>query len=84
MIIGVPKEIKADENRVSLPPDKVEILVGEGHKVMVESSAGSAAGFNDDTYLNSAGATIVNDPEEIYGESEIIVKVKEPLSLIHI
>ena len=78
MIIGVPKEIKPDENRVSLPPDKVEILVGEGHKVMVESSAGSAAGFNDDTYLNSAGATIVNDPEEIYGESEIIVKVKEP------
>ena len=78
MIIGVPKEIKADENRVSLPPDKVEILVGEGHKVLVESDAGSGSGFSDETYLDRAGATIVNDPGEIYGESEIIVKVKEP------
>lgn len=80
MIIGVPKEIKADENRVSLPPDKVEILVGEGHKVLVESAAGSGSGFSDETYLDRAGATIVDDPEEIYGESEIIVKVKEPQS----
>ena len=78
MIIGVPKEIKPDENRVSLPPDKVEVLVGEGHKVLVESAAGSGSGFSDETYRESAGATIVNDPDEIYGESEMIVKVKEP------
>ena len=67
MIIGVPKEIKPDENRVSLPPDKVEVLVSDGHKVLVEAGAGQGSRFSDDTYLYDAGATIVSDPAEIYG-----------------
>ena len=78
MIIGVPKEIKPDENRVSLPPDKVEVLIADGHKVLVESGAGQGSRFSDDNYLYGAGATIVSDPAEIYGSAELIVKVKEP------
>tara|TARA_B100001245_G_scaffold186973_1_gene145133 strand:- start:644 stop:1762 length:1119 start_codon:yes stop_codon:yes gene_type:complete len=78
VIIGVPKEIKPDENRVSLPPDKVEVLVSDGHKVIVESGAGQGSRFSDDTYLYGAGATIVSGPAEIYGTAELIVKVKEP------
>ncbi len=78
MIIGVPKEIKPDENRVSLPPDKVEVLVTDGHKVLVESGAGQGSRFSDDNYLYGAGATIVTDAAEIYDSAEIIVKVKEP------
>ena len=78
MIIGVPREIKPDENRVSLPPDKVEVLVTDGHKVLVESGAGEGSRFSDDNYLYGAGATIVSSPAEIYGSAELIVKVKEP------
>ena len=78
MIIGVPKEIKPDENRVSLPPDKVEVLVSDGHKVLVESEAGQGSRFSNNNYLYGAGATIVSDSAEIYGAAEIIVKVKEP------
>jgi alanine dehydrogenase len=78
VIIGVPKEIKSDENRVSLPPDKVEVLVSDGHKVLVESGAGQGSRFSDDSYLYGAGATLVSDPAEIYGTAELIVKVKEP------
>ncbi|MDA0748687.1 MAG: alanine dehydrogenase, partial [bacterium] len=79
MIVGVPKEIKADENRVALLPVGAERLVQSGHRVLVESQAGRASGATDDEYV-VAGAQIVDTAEEVYGESELIVKVKEPLS----
>jgi len=78
MIIGVPKEIKADENRVGLLPGGAEQLVAAEHRVLVEAGAGHASGARDEDYV-SAGAHIVQDGAEIYGEAELIVKVKEPL-----
>ena len=78
MRIGVPKEIKPQENRIGLTPESVKTLVSNGHKVLVESKGGFEAGFDDDQY-KKAGATIVNKPEDIFYDSEIIVKVKEPL-----
>ena len=79
MKIGVPKEIKPQENRIGLTPDSVKILVSNGHKVLVEKNGGFEAGFNDDQY-KSSGAKIINKPEDIFNDSDIIVKVKEPLS----
>ena len=78
MRIGVPKEIKAQESRVGLTPNSVKILVSNGNTVLVESNSGFEAGFDNDQYEN-AGAKILNNPEDIYSDSEIIVKVKEPL-----
>ncbi len=77
MIIGVPKEIKPQENRIGLTPDSVKILVSEGHKVLVENNGGFEAGFENDQYIN-AGAKIVNKASDIFNDAEIIVKVKEP------
>tara|TARA_Y100000590_G_scaffold398372_1_gene480746 strand:- start:849 stop:1970 length:1122 start_codon:yes stop_codon:yes gene_type:complete len=79
MLIGVPKEIKPQENRIGLTPDSVKILTSNGHKVLVESNGGFEAGFDNAQY-KEAGAKIVNKPEDIFNDSEIIVKVKEPLS----
>ena len=78
MLIGVPKEIKQQENRIGLTPESVKTLVSEGHKVFVENNGGFEAGFDNDQYL-SAGAKIINKAEDIFNEAEIIVKVKEPL-----
>ncbi len=78
MIIGVPKEIKTNENRIALVPAGVEILVQKGHKVLVEKNGGVESGFSDDVYI-SAGAEIVDTPKEIFDRSEMIMKVKEPL-----
>ncbi len=78
MIIGVPREIKPNENRVGVVPSGVELLVRNGHKVLVERSAGIGSGFPDDEYVR-AGATIVDSPADVYGEAEMIVKVKEPI-----
>lgn len=78
MIIGVPKEVKANEKRVSLTPSGVEILVRSGHKVYVEASAGIGSGFIDEEYTG-AGAEILSSAKEIYDIAEMIVKVKEPL-----
>jgi len=78
MIIGIPKEIKADENRVGLLPGGAEQLVAAGHRVLVEAGAGHASGARDEDYV-SAGARVVQTAAEIYGEAELIVKVKEPL-----
>ena len=78
MKIGVPKEIKPQENRIGLTPESVKILVSNGHDVMVENNGGFEAGFYNDQY-KSAGAKIIEKPEDIFNESEIIVKVKEPL-----
>ncbi len=78
MIIGVPKEIKSNEHRVALQPSGTEILVGEGHSVYIEKGAGVGSGFSDEDYIKS-GAKILDTPEEIFDESEMIIKVKEPL-----
>lgn len=78
MRIGVPKEIKANENRVALIPAGVEILRTYGHKVIIEKNAGVGSGFSDEDYVNT-GAQIAADPVEIFEKSEMIIKVKEPL-----
>ena len=79
MRIGVPKEIKPQENRIGLTPESVQVLVSNGHKVLVENNGGFEAGFYNNQYIK-AGATIVDKAEDIFNDSEIIVKVKEPLS----
>ena len=77
MIIGIPREIKADENRVSLRPAGAEELVQDGHRVLVQASAGQGSGFADEEYAR-AGATIVADAKDIWQSAELIMKVKEP------
>ena len=79
MRIGVPKEIKPQENRIGLTPESVKVLTSNGHEVLVESDGGYEAGFDNEQYKKS-GAKIVNKAEDIFNDSEIIVKVKEPLT----
>ena len=79
MKIGVPKEIKPQETRIGLTPDSVKDLVSNGHEVLIETNGGTEAGF-DNSHYSSAGAKIINKAEDIFQDSEIIVKVKEPLS----
>lgn len=78
MIIGVPKEIKPYEERISLTPAAVHRLVKEGHTVLVEKGAGLGAGYSDEEYT-AAGAKIVKKHELIFDEADMIVKVKEPM-----
>ncbi len=77
MIIGVPKEIKDNEYRVGLVPAGVRALKAEGHRVLVETGAGAGSYISDNEYA-SAGGELVNTPDEVYGNAELIVKVKEP------
>jgi len=77
MRIGVPKEIKPQENRIGLTPDSVKTLVSQGHEVLVENNGGFEAGFDNDQYKN-AGAKIIKKAADIFNDAEIIVKVKEP------
>ena len=79
MKIGVPKEIKPQESRIGLTPESVKFLVSNGHEVLVENNGGYEAGFYNQQYKD-AGAKIIEKAENIFKESEIIVKVKEPLS----
>ncbi len=79
MRIGVPKEIKIHEYRVGLIPAAVREITQAGHKVFLESNAGTGSGFDNASYV-IAGATILETAEEIFGEAEMIVKVKEPLA----
>ena len=79
MKIGVPKEIKPQENRIGLTPDSVKKLTSNGHEVLVENNGGFEAGFENEHYI-SAGAKIIDKAEDIFNDAEIIVKVKEPLS----
>ncbi|PLK43404.1 alanine dehydrogenase [Emticicia sp. TH156] len=79
MIIGVPKEIKNNENRVALTPAGVAEFKKHGHTVYVQSSAGEGSGFTDEEYTK-AGATLLPTIEEVYGIAEMIVKVKEPIA----
>ena len=78
MIIGVPKEIKNNESRVSLTPAGARELVKAGHTVYIQSSAGEESGFSNDEY-QTMGATILPTLEAVYTQAEMIVKVKEPL-----
>ena len=77
MLIGVPKEIKDHEHRVSVTPDGVRLLRASGHQVLVEPSAGQGSGFTDEAY-RQAGAQVVRGKEEVFREADLIVKVKEP------
>jgi len=79
MKIGVPKEIKQQENRIGLTPESVKILTSNGHQVLFENNGGFEAGFYNKQY-KEAGAKIIEKAEDIFNEADIIVKVKEPLS----
>lgn len=79
MIIGVPKEIKNNENRVAVTPAGVRELVAHGHRVYVQATAGNGSGFSDDEY-RKAGAEILPAIEDVYAIAEMIIKVKEPIA----
>ncbi len=78
MIIGVPKEIKTNENRIALLPVGAETLVSHQHAVLVEQGAGLGSGFSDELYVK-AGATIVPTAAGVWAKAEMILKVKEPI-----
>jgi len=79
MIVGVPKEIKAQENRVGLLPSAAYQLIKRGHTVLVEKAAGVGSGYPDAEYVQ-AGAEVVEKHAEVFERAEMIVKVKEPLA----
>ncbi|MCF8068823.1 MAG: alanine dehydrogenase [Desulfobacterales bacterium] len=79
MIIGIVRENKPNENRVAMTPAGVEAMKQGGHTILVEQSAGTGSGFNDNAYIN-AGADIIDVPENIYSATDMIIHVKEPLS----
>ncbi len=79
MIVGVPKEIKNNEFRVSTTPSGVHALVSAGHEVLVEVGAGLGSAILDSEYV-SAGAKIVTSADEVWQKSELIIKVKEPIA----
>jgi alanine dehydrogenase len=79
MIIGVPKEIKKDENRVALTPAGARELTGAGHKVLIERGAGVGSSISDAVYVTN-GATIVDAVDDVWAESELVLKVKEPIA----
>ena len=79
MIVGVPKEIKNNENRVGATPAGVKELVKNGHTVYVQHTAGEGSGFSDDEYV-AAGASILPTIEDVYAKAEMIIKVKEPIA----
>jgi alanine dehydrogenase len=78
MIIGVPKEIKTNENRIAVVPGGAESLVSHGHTVLVEQGGGLGSGFSDDLYVK-AGAKIVPTAAEVWAKADMICKVKEPI-----
>lgn len=78
MIIGIPKEIKNNENRISMTPAGICELTKQGHTVLVENNGGSGSGFENDEYIN-AGAETIDNAEDVWSLSNIIVKVKEPI-----
>lgn len=78
MIVGVPKEIKTNENRVALVPAGAESLASDGHTLLIEQGAGLGSGFSDDAY-RAVGAQIVPAVDEVWAKAELILKVKEPI-----
>ncbi|MEE3896537.1 alanine dehydrogenase [Priestia megaterium] len=79
MIIGVPKEIKNNENRVAITPAGVASFVGTGHRVLIENEAGIGSNFTNEDYVK-AGAEIVETAADVWGQAEMVMKVKEPLA----
>lgn len=77
MIIGVPKEIKNNENRVSITPSGIHTLVSHGHTIYIETNAGSGSGFSDEDYQAAGG--LITSKDEVFAQSDLIVKVKEYL-----
>ncbi|MGO4890539.1 alanine dehydrogenase [Anaerobacillus sp. MEB173] len=78
MIIGVPREVKNNENRVALTPAGVLSFLNAGHSVLVENDAGTGSGFTNEDYA-SAGAEIIENAKDVWAKAEMIMKVKEPL-----
>jgi alanine dehydrogenase len=78
MRVGILKEIKAEENRVCMTPAGVEVMIGNGHSVLVEKGAGSGSGFEDAMYIK-AGAEMVDTPKAIFDRCDMVMHVKEPL-----
>ena len=78
MLVGILKEIKTEENRVCMTPAGVEVMIRNGHTLMVEKSAGVGSGFEDDAYVQ-AGAEIAATPQEIFERADMVMHVKEPL-----
>src|SRR5665213_2545838 len=79
MIIGVPKEIKTDEYRVALTPAGARELTGAGHRVLIERGAGVGSSIVDADYVAN-GATIVESADDVWSESDLLMKVKEPVA----
>ena len=77
MIVGILKEIKTEENRVSMTPSGVEVMIAHGHTLLVEKNAGLGSGFSDEMYI-AAGAEILGTPAEVFGKSDMVMHVKEP------
>jgi alanine dehydrogenase len=78
MIIGIPKEIKNNENRVAITPSGVVNLIKAGHKILIEANAGEGSNFTNEEY-KEAGATIIESASDVWAQSEMVMKVKEPL-----
>src|SRR5580700_1384016 len=78
MIVGIPKEIKAQENRVGLLPSAAYQLIKRGHRVLVEKGAGIGSGYADEEYQR-AGADLLDKHADVFARADMIVKVKEPL-----
>ncbi|MFW6059229.1 MAG: alanine dehydrogenase, partial [Phycisphaeraceae bacterium] len=78
MIVGIPREIKDDEYRVSMLPVGVELLAQRGHRVLVERGAGMGSGYTDEQYA-AAGAELIDEHADVFAQAELIVKVKEPI-----
>jgi alanine dehydrogenase len=79
MKVGVPREVKNHEYRVAITPAGVRELASHGHEVFVEKDAGSGSELSDDAYV-AAGATILPDPDEVWGTADLVLKVKEPIA----
>ncbi len=77
MIIGIPREIKPDENRIAITPAGVHEFVKNGHSVIIEKSAGLSSGIRDSDFT-AEGGRIVDDAKDVYNNAEMIIKVKEP------
>ncbi|HHY93716.1 MAG TPA: alanine dehydrogenase, partial [Firmicutes bacterium] len=78
MVVGVPREIKKDENRVGITPAGAMALAGKGHQVIVETGAGEGSGFTDEEFRAAGAETVTR--EELFARADMILKVKEPLS----
>ena len=80
MLVGVPTEVKNHEYRVAITPAGVHEFTRHGHSVLVESGAGLGSSITDREF-SAAGATIVPDPEDVWGKAELVLKVKEPIAV---